>query len=270
MILCVDCFYVQGIPFLHTISRKLQFRTVLSLEKKTKKCLLDGLRAVLDMYRARGFDVITVHADIQFKCLKNELRPVCSNIRAHDDHVGEVERSIWTIKEGVHANVRGMPFRRLPRLLIVELVCRSILVLNQFPALYGVSLTLSPLTIMTGVPLPNYNSLQLEFGSYAQVFEMNDPTNTNKARTTGAIVLNPTGNAQGSYHFMSLITGYRQSRQQWTVLPMPNHVFAAVEAMAEDQKQPVAAPYLNGNHNTPSPTPNPLSPLLPHPLALFL
>ena len=256
--LSIDCFYVQGLPFLHTISRKLKFRTVLPLEKKTKACLLAGILAVLNMYQARGFDVITIHADIQFECLVNELLPIRLNLTAHDDHVGEVERSIRTIKERVRADVHSMPFNRLPRLLIIELVRRSILVLNQFPALDGVSTTLSPLTIMTGVPLPNYTSMPLEFGSYVQVFEMNDPTNTTKARTTGAITLNPTGNAQGSYHFMSLISGHRLSRMQWTVLPMPDNVIAAVEAMAAAQNQPLiegGCPLFEWQPNHPVPEP---------------
>ena len=38
-------------------------------------------------------------------------------------------------------------------------------------------------------------------------FEDNNITNTNRSRTTGAIALNPTGNAQGDFYFMSLVTG---------------------------------------------------------------
>jgi len=51
-------------------------------------------------------------------------------------------------------------------------------------------------------------------------------------------VLNPTGNAQGDYHFMSLTTGKRLSRHQWTEIPMTNAVVSAVEAMAEKIGQP--------------------------------
>jgi hypothetical protein len=95
--------------------------------------------------------------------------------------------------------------------------------LNLVPAKNGVSATLSPLTIMTGSPSSDYNELKLEFGAYAQVFEANDPTNTTKARTTGAITLTPTGNnAQGGYHFLSLATGRKLSRQQWDELPIDN------------------------------------------------
>jgi hypothetical protein len=46
------------------------------------------------------------------------------------------------------------------------------------PAKNGVLATLSPLTIMTGGPNPDYNDMKIEFGVYAQVFEANDPTDT--------------------------------------------------------------------------------------------
>jgi hypothetical protein len=92
---------------------------------------------------------------------------------------------------------------------------------------------------MTGVSSPDYHSMKIEFGLYVQVFEENNPTNTNKSRTTGAIALNPTGNAQGDHFFMSLSTWKRLSRTQWTVLLMPNTVIMAVENQAEIKKQPL-------------------------------
>jgi len=131
-----------------------------------------------------------------------------------DDHVGEVERSIRTIKERTRTTIHGLPFKRLPKLMIQELVHHAVKGLNQFPGQNGISDTLSPLTIMTGRANPDYNDLKLEFGSYVQVFEDNDPSNTTTSRNTGAILMNPTGNAQGDYHFMSLTTGKRLSRRQ--------------------------------------------------------
>jgi hypothetical protein len=38
--LCVDIFYVQGHPFFHTISRKVQFRTVAPVLNRNKATLL--------------------------------------------------------------------------------------------------------------------------------------------------------------------------------------------------------------------------------------
>jgi len=36
--------------------------------------------------------------------------------------MGDVEQSIWTIKEQVRSDVHDMPFKHLPKMMIVELV----------------------------------------------------------------------------------------------------------------------------------------------------
>jgi len=161
------------------------------------------------------------------------------DVPAADDHVGEVERSVRTMKECTRTTIHGLPFKRLPKLMVKELVLNSAKGLNQFPAQNGISDTLSPLTILTGRPNPNYNDLKLEFGSYVQVFEDNNPTNTTASQNTGAIALNPTGNTSGDYFFMSLTTGRCLSRHQW--IPMTDAVIARVEAMAEAEGQPLIA-----------------------------
>jgi hypothetical protein len=81
--------------------------------------------------------------------------------------------------------------------------------------------------------------MRIEFGSYAQVFEDNTPSNTTRARTLGVIALNPTGNAQGDFYFMSLATGARISRHSWTELPTTDTAIARVEAIAFNDEQPL-------------------------------
>lgn len=111
--------------------------------------------------------------------------------------------------------------------------------LNQLPAKHGALLHMNPLTIVTGRPSPDYNDLQIKFSAYTHIFEDNDPTNTMKQQTTGAIALNLTGNAQGRYYFMLIVTGKRLSRQHWDNLPMPDSVITRVEEMAETEGQPI-------------------------------
>ena len=98
-----------------------------------------------------------------------------------------------------------MPYRRLPRQLIHGLVEYSTRTLNDFPYRNGVSKTLSPNTIVTGRPAPDYNDLKLEFGSYVMLTDRT--TNTPRARTFGAIAMYPSGGRDGSYHFMSRKAG---------------------------------------------------------------
>jgi hypothetical protein len=80
--------------------------------------------------------------------------------------------------------------------------------------------------------------MQIKFGAYAQIFKSNDPTNTNKSRSVGAIALTATGNDSSDYYFMSLATGACISRHQWTELPITDIAIARVEAITKHEGQP--------------------------------
>jgi hypothetical protein len=149
----MDFFWVQGNPFFHTISRKIKFRTVSPVKatntekrpKANKATILKETLFVIELYHTRVFNVVAIHADMDFECIKNDIPRVHFELTARDAHVGEVERSIRTIKERVRADIHDMPYNRLPKMVTIEVVRRAVMVLNQFPALDGVSETLSPL-----------------------------------------------------------------------------------------------------------------------------
>ena len=237
--LCADVFFVQGAPFLHTISRSIKFRTVVSLPSRSASTLLKHMREVLGFYTARGFQVTDALADLEFAPLQPDLLPTRLDICAADSHVGEVERSIRAIKERVRATVQGLPYQRLPRAMVRALVEFANRSLNLFPPADGVSDTMSPRMLVTGLPNPDYRQCKLEFGAYVQVFEDNLPSNTTKARTRGAIALYHTGNAAGDYFFMSLTTGTVIQRHQWTELPITDDAIARVHELAIEQNQPL-------------------------------
>jgi hypothetical protein len=234
----LNFFFVQGHAFYHTISRDIGFRTVSPVPDRTFKTILRETLAVLKLYHARGLHVCDIHADNEFVCIRDHIRPVAMNIVPADSHVGEVERSIRTIKERIRACAHGLPFKSLPKLLLTHIVADSVRCLNNFPRKHGVSATISPVSILTGVPTPDYHGMRVEIGSYAQVYEENDPSNTPRARSLGAIALTPTGNTQGDYYFLSLATGARISRHQWTELPITDTAIARVEALALHEGQP--------------------------------
>ncbi len=117
------------------------------------------------------------------------------NVIAEDEHVPEVECYIHTMKERARATYNNVPFRRMPGVMIVELVHAANYWLNMFLAHDGVSSTQSPRLIMTGQYSHYDLHGQLEFGKYVQVHELHD--NSMSTRTTGAIALRPSGNTQG-------------------------------------------------------------------------
>jgi hypothetical protein len=197
----MDIFYAQGHPFFHTISRKVQFHTLAPVLNRNKAARLREIKPVLAMNKSRGFNISDLHADMEFESIRNNVLPSRLNVTAGNNHVGEVERSIRTMKERARTTIHGLPFKRLPKLMIQALVFHAAKGLNQFPPKNGISDTLSPLTIMIERANPDYNDLKLEFGPYVQV--TTPPANTTASRNTGAIVLNPTGNAQGDYSYVT-------------------------------------------------------------------
>jgi hypothetical protein len=124
--LCIDFLFVQGQAFLHTISRKLQYRMVTPVNDRTKGAMLKCINSLLLLYRSRVFVVVDIHADVEFECIREQITPVSFNVMAADAHVGEVEQSIRTIKERNRTTINGLPFKMLPRIMVREVVKYSV------------------------------------------------------------------------------------------------------------------------------------------------
>jgi len=58
----------------------------------------------------------------------------------------------------------------MPLRMVTKMVYTAVYWLNMFPVVDGISKTLSPKAIVTGV-LPDYLHCKLEFGSYVQTHE---------------------------------------------------------------------------------------------------
>ena len=104
--------------------------------------------------------------------------------------------------------------------------------LNAFPRKGGISKTLSPRSILTGILVDYNRDCRCEFGQCVQTDEEPDPTNSMEEQATGAICLGSAGNSQGSYRFMSLTTGKVLNRRTWTKIPVANDVIRRVEELA--------------------------------------
>ena len=239
--ICADLFFVQGLCYFTTISRNIGFQTASTpLPNRSLSTLLTALRDVIRTYTLRGFVIRDVHANHKFECVRDDLRPIELNVVARDSHVGEIERSIrTTIKERLRSCVHGLPYKHLPCILIHSMVSDAVCCLNSFPWQYGVSKTLSPGNIILGTPTLDYNKLRLELGSYVQVFEDCEPSNTPLSHLLGAITLLPTGNTQEDYHFLSLASGSHITIHSWTELPIPDTAIARIEALAVHDNMPL-------------------------------
>ena len=152
------------------------------------------------------------------------------NETLRDEHVGDIERFIRTVKEWMRAIYNTLPFNKIPARLVVKMAKASLFWLNGLPPKDSFGNKLSPLTIVTGQKLDYKQHCCFQFGEYVQTHE--EHNNSMNPRTVGALALHPTGNAQGSFYFMSILTGRVLNQIHGTALPMPDDVVDHIHRMA--------------------------------------
>jgi len=175
-------------------------------------------------------------ADNEFAVLKEDFENlgIRLNIASKEEHVPEVERQIRVIKERARSIVQTLPYYKMPKKLKIAMIYYVVYCLNLLPKFDQES---SPRDIIMGEEKLDYEKVcKIPFGDYVQVHDNLDTTNTMESRTTGAINLGPTGNIQGTHHFLSLKTGELVVRWKWTELPIPSDVIHQLEELAGESE----------------------------------
>ena len=108
--------------------------------------------------------------DGEFVHLCGELASmgVTLNNTSQDEHVGDIERFIHTIKERMQAIYNTLPFQKVPARLIIEMAKASVFWLNSLPQKNGLYSELCPQTIVTGQKLDLKQHCRFQFGEYVQ------------------------------------------------------------------------------------------------------
>ena len=241
LILAIDIMFINKIAFFVTKSRELQFTTIEALPNRQVKTVKEVLRTVIHLYESRGFIVGSIMADNEFEPLR-AWHPTL-NTTAADKHVSKIERHIRTIKDSTRSTYRMLPFRHLPRIVLIHLVKNAVFWMNAFPTNDGITRRYSPCYVMTGQHVQASKHAVLEFGAYVQTHEQH--TNDMSQRTMGCICLGPTGNQQGGHWFMSLSSGEKVVRYRWTELPMPVEAIERISNIGRSQGMPSTLTYAN-------------------------
>jgi len=237
VILAIDVMKVNGLAFLVTVSLKIDLVTVEFMPSMTIPKLTAGVERAIRVYQNKGLQVATSMVDGQFDAMRGLLGSIDLNVTAAQEHVPVIERKIRVIKERFRAVRSTLPFRHLPSRVIIEAVTYCVLWMNAHPSKNGVSDVFSPREIMTNTRLDYAKHCKVLFGSYCQVYQENQPSNTDVERTVDALCLGPTGNAQGGYKFFCLSTRKKIVRNQYTALPMPRAIIEQVERCAEQENR---------------------------------
>ena len=98
--LAADVMYVNGIPMLITVSRNIWFGTVEALHNCHLPSLISGIKSMATMYRQAGFRIAAAKMDSEFELMHGDLADlgIGLNKAARDEHIGEVEQFIQTLK----------------------------------------------------------------------------------------------------------------------------------------------------------------------------
>ena len=249
--LCVDVFFVDGLAFLLSVSRDIRYYNIVSLDgTKAKTDLKPELDRIRNIYAVRGFTVVRIHADGQFKSLVDAFanEQVFLYICPPHGHVPEAERGIQTAKERCRCRQAILPYKFYPKLLKQYVVTSGALSMNMLPHPDGVSPTLSPRTIVTGQKTSYNAHCKVSVGSYCQFPTYPQRTNTMEPRTTAGIALGPDPQHPSHFLFLSLETGKQISRHQFRQLPITDEIINKVHALASvddsTQEPPAPDPFL--------------------------
>ncbi len=162
-----------------------------------------------NFYLQWGFQIVFIKGDGEFKPIDGMMSKLYGapklNLSSANEHVPEIERKIWVIKEQVRAVVYSLPVNALPPVVLVNAVLFVTKQLNLFPVKGGISTQFSPKQMMTG-EVEHYKFFSVPFGQYCQISEEWTPWNSLVAQTQGAIAIRPSGNVQGGHKIYTLHT----------------------------------------------------------------
>jgi len=195
-----DFLYVQGKPFLITLTRKIIFQTLQSFNRISKrqgtkityrrgrKDMITGINKVIKLYKDRGVNIETMHADGEFRKIEN-IVDVNVDCCATNEHVDRIERRIRMIKERTRCYWVDLPYKKAPRIMVDENLYDINEWINAYPSKHGISRKYSPSALIQGKGPVDVSTLRVTFGAYCEVFIGSD--NTNKERTASCIALRP-------------------------------------------------------------------------------
>ena len=240
-VLSVDIMFIDSAALLIGISTPLDLTLSsslihLDLSKSSRSAAIvkGGLEDMISTLGARNFSVRVIMSDGEGAIgkMRHQLGMLGIELdtSAAGGHVARIERRIQIVKERARAHICGrLPFTltNLGNTMLV-LYCVSRINCQQSGSRPG---GLSPRELFSGRRVDGSKDFRAAFGDYA-VCTTPKTNNTMASRTEDCVVMLPTGNRTGSFKMLSLSTGHIVTRDQFKILPMPQSIIQALNAMA--------------------------------------
>ena len=149
------------------------------------------------------------------------------NFANPDDYVPESERNNRVIKERFLISYYQFPYLKYTKDYYQSFDDEPDKKMNLVPHY-------SPHMILSQSNSDYNKHFQIEFGTYVQASQVNDPNNTNHPRTLDGIYLCPAPNLQGGHQIIDLQTGQFFTRPIFVEIPITDVVINTVEKISED------------------------------------
>jgi hypothetical protein len=120
---------------------------------------------VFKIYTAAGCIIQTVMMDMEFEKLKPLIPHVALNTTASQEHIREIEQKIRVIKEKARGTFNTLPYKKLPRMMVIELLHFCVMWMNSFPVKSGISEKWSPWELVSRTKLDAKLHCRAPFGS---------------------------------------------------------------------------------------------------------
>ena len=101
VVLDTDICFTNKLAFLGTFGQVIEFGTIQHIMNRKKATILNALYMVISMYEVRGFKIVSINADNEFECLREDLMAIgiTLNVASAHEHVPRIERRFRVIKE---------------------------------------------------------------------------------------------------------------------------------------------------------------------------
>jgi hypothetical protein len=166
--------------------------------------------------------------DNESEKLRDHVPMLAMNIPAANEHVGD-----RVVKEQLCGIICTLPYAKIPQIVLIHLIHFVVMWLNNFPTRDRISMDYSPRELILCHQLSYKRHCRAPFGAYCETHEENSPTNSMKSRAIPTICLGPTGNFQGTYNFLNLLSGLVIKRRSFDKLPAPQSIINRVNNIAD-------------------------------------
>jgi len=128
-----DIMYVNNMPFLTSISKYMHYRAIRAVDNLECAILESDLENVVHYYVVRGFNMVLIVVNNQFRWLKDQNKVGMKiNLVSKDEHAKLIKQFHRVLEEWACYYYTIVPFDTLSYRIVVELMTTVVFYINAF------------------------------------------------------------------------------------------------------------------------------------------